>query len=164
MELGIHIVPISFICYIESMKVTSKSMYTLHFLCALAIKSKEWPLKPVHLREIAKDYNIPFKFLEQIAILMKSVGLVKGARGKLGGYQLTEPAENISLSRIVKATEGEFFPCADIEGGNEVVTSLLHKIFQEGRDLVDRKLESITLAQIAEKAKQQLEPVPMYYL
>src|SRR4051812_35453357 len=70
------------------MKVTSKTMYTLHFLCALAIKSKDWPMKSIHLREIAKEYNIPFKFLEQIAILMKSVGLVRGARGKLGGYQL----------------------------------------------------------------------------
>lgn len=146
------------------MKVTSKTLYTLHFLTALAIKSKDWPLKPIHLREIAKEYNIPFKFLEQIAILMKSVGLVRGARGKLGGYQLAEPPEGITLSRIVKATEGEILPCADIEGGNGVVTGLLHKVFQEGRELVDQKLESVTLAQIAEKARQQLEPVPMYYL
>jgi Rrf2 family protein len=146
------------------MKVTSKTLYTLHFLTALAIKSKDWPLKPIHLREIAKEYNIPFKFLEQIAILMKSVGLVRGARGKLGGYQLAEPPEGITLSRIIKATEGEILPCADIEGGNETVTSLLHKVFQEGRDLVDAKLESVTLAQIAEKARQQQEPVPMYYL
>jgi hypothetical protein len=29
---------------------------------------------------------------------------------------------------------------------------------------VDQKLESITLAQMAEKARQQMEPVPMYYL
>ena len=146
------------------MKVTSKTMYTLHFLCALAIKSKEWPLKPIHLREIAKEYNIPFKFLEQIAILMKSVGLVRGARGKLGGYQLAEAPEGISLGRIIKATEGEILPIADIEGGNQVVTSLLHRVFQEGRELVDRRLESITLAELADKAKQQLEPVPMYYL
>jgi Rrf2 family protein len=146
------------------MKVTSKTMYTLHFLCALAIKSKDWPLKPIHLREIAKEYNIPFKFLEQIAILMKSVGLVRGARGKLGGYQLAEPPEGISLSRIIKATEGEILPIADIEGGNEVVTSLLHRVFSEGRELVDKRLEAITLAELAEKAKQQLEPVPMYYL
>jgi Rrf2 family protein len=139
-------------------------MYTLHFLTALAIKSKDWPLKPIHLREIAKEYNIPFKFLEQIAILMKSVGLVRGARGKLGGYQLAEPPENINLSRIIKATEGEILPCADIEGGTEAVTGLLHGIFQESRELVDRKLESITLAQLADKARQQLEPVPMYYL
>ena len=146
------------------MKVTSKTLYTLHFLSALAIKSKDWPLKPIHLREIAKEYSIPFKFLEQIAILMKSVGLVRGARGKLGGYQLAETPENINLSRIIKATEGEILPCAEIEGGNPVINSLLARIFQESRELVDRQLENVTLAQIAEKAKQQLEPVPMYYL
>ncbi len=139
-------------------------MYTLHFLCALALKSKDWPLKPIHLREISEEYRIPFKFLEQIAILMKSVGLVRGARGKLGGYQLVDLPENITLGRIIRATEGEFFPCAEIEGGNAVITSLLHNFFQEARDLVDKKLESITLAQIAENAKQQLEPIPMYYL
>jgi Rrf2 family protein len=146
------------------MKVTSKTMYTMHFLCALAIKSKDWPLKPIHLREIAKEYNIPFKFLEQIAILMKSVGLVRGSRGKLGGYQLAEPAESINLSRIIKATEGEILACADIEGGTGIITALLQQIFQESRELVDKKLESISLAQIAEQAKRQLEPVPMYYL
>ena len=52
------------------MKVTSKTLYSLHFLCALAIKGKTNPQKPVHLREIAREYDIPFKFLEQIAILM----------------------------------------------------------------------------------------------
>lgn len=159
-----HILHISFICYILTMKVTSKTMYTLHFLTALAIKGKDWPAKPIHLREIAKEYNIPFKFLEQIAILMKSVGLVRGARGKLGGYQLAELPEQITLSRIIKATEGEILPCAEIEGGTEAVTSLLHRLFQEGRDLVDKKLDSVTLAQLAEKARQHLEPVPMYYL
>jgi Rrf2 family protein len=146
------------------MKVTSKSLYTLHFLTALAIKSKDFPGRPIHLREIAQEYNIPFKFLEQIAILMKSVGLVRGARGKLGGYQLADLPENIHLSRVIKATEGELLPCAEIEGGNEVITGLVHRTIQDCRELVDQKLASVTLAQLAEKAKQQLEPVPMYYL
>ena len=110
-----------YMLYSINMKVTSKTLYTLHFLTALAIKSKDLPGRPIHLREIAQEYNIPFKFLEQIAILMKSVGLVRGARGKLGGYQLADPPENIHLARIIKATEGEILPCAEIEGGNEVV-------------------------------------------
>jgi Rrf2 family protein len=146
------------------MKVTSKTLYTLHFLTALAIKSKDFPGRPIHLREIAQEYNIPFKFLEQIAILMKSVGLVRGARGKLGGYQLADLPENIHLARIIKASEGEILPCAEIEGGNEVVIGLVHRAIQDCRDLVERKLASVTLAQMAEKARQQLEPVPMYYL
>ena len=146
------------------MKVTSKTLYSLHFLCALAIKGKNLPQKPVHLREIAQEFDIPFKFLEQIAILMKSVGLVKGTRGKSGGYQLSETPESIDLARIIKATEGEILPCADIEGGNEVVNSILRKIFQDQRDWIDKKLSAYTLAQIAEKARQQMEPAPMFYL
>ena len=146
------------------MKVTSKTLYSLHFLCALAIKGKSNPQKPVHLREIAKEYDIPFKFLEQIAILMKSVGFVKGTRGKAGGYQLAEAPEAITLSRIIKATEGEILPWADIEGGNAVIGGLLHGIFQEQRDWIDAKLETITLAGIAEKARQKMEPAPMFYL
>lgn len=146
------------------MKVTSKTLYTLHFLTALAIKSKDSPAKPIHLREIAQEYNIPFKFLEQIAILMKSVGLVRGARGKLGGYLLADLPENIDLSRVIRATEGEILPCAEIEGGKEALTSLINRHVQDCRELVDGKLASVTLAQLAEKARQQLEPVPMYYL
>lgn len=146
------------------MKVTSKTLYTLNFLCALAIKARVSPPKPVHLREIATEYDIPFKFLEQIAILMKSVGLVRGARGKTGGYQLAESPSAITLSRILKATEGELFPLAEIEGGNPIVLSLLQDVFQEGRDVVDRQLQGVTLQQLADKAKRQLEPAPMYYL
>jgi len=145
-------------------KITSKSLYTLHFLVALAIRSKDNPARPTHLREIATEFNIPFKFLEQIAILMKSVGLVRGARGKAGGYQLVDLPEQITLSRILKATEGDPFPIADIEGGTEAVQGLLRNIFMDCREEVDRQLLGITLQQLAERAKNQLEPAPMYYL
>jgi len=145
-------------------KITSKSLYTLHFLVALAIRSKDNPARPTHLREIATEFNIPFKFLEQIAILMKSVGLVRGARGKAGGYQLADLPEQITLSRILKATEGDPFPIADIEGGTEAVQGLLRNIFMDCREEVDRQLLGITLQQLAERAKNQLEPAPMYYL
>jgi len=143
------------------MKVSSKTLYTFQFLSALAIKGRK---TPVQLREIATEYDIPFKFLEQIAILMKSVGLVRGTRGKTGGYQLTEPPENIDLARVIKATEGEILPCADIEGGNSVVGSLFNEIFAEQRDSVERKLSGITIAQIADKARRRMEPAPMFYL
>lgn len=146
------------------MKVTSKTLYTLHFLCALSLRSKENPARPVHLREIASEFSIPFKFLEQIAILMKSVGFVRGARGKAGGYQLAESPENITLSRVLKATEGEIFPTAEIEGGHPVVQNLIQETIQECRALVDKRLEAITLQDIAEKARHLLEPAPMYYV
>jgi Rrf2 family protein len=143
------------------MKVSSKTLYTFQFLSALAIKGRK---TPVQLREIATEYDIPFKFLEQIAILMKGVGLVRGTRGKTGGYQLAEAPERIDLARVIKATEGEILPCADIEGGNGVVGGLLAEIFAEQRESVEKKLSGITIAQIAEKARREMEPAPMFYL
>jgi Rrf2 family protein len=143
------------------MKVSSKTLYTFQFLSALAIKGRK---TPVQLREIATEYDIPFKFLEQIAILMKSVGLVRGTRGKTGGYQLTEAPEKIDLARVIKATEGEILPCADIEGGNGVVGGLINEIFAEQRENVERKLSTITIAHIADKARSRMEPAPMFYL
>jgi Rrf2 family protein len=147
--------------YIPYMKVSSKTLYTFQFLSALAIKARR---TPVQLREIATEYDIPFKFLEQIAILMKSVGLVKGTRGKAGGYQLAVPADGIDLARVLKATEGEILPCAGIEGGNPVVDSLLRDVFLTQRTAVEKKLAGITIADIAEKAKRQMEPAPMFYV
>ena len=143
------------------MKVSSKTLYTFQFLSALAIKGRK---TPVQLREIATEYDIPFKFLEQIAILMKGVGLVRGTRGKTGGYQLAEAPEKIDLARVIKATEGEILPRADIEGGNGVVGELLADIFAEQRASIEKKLSGITIAQIAEKARRQMEPAPMFYL
>ena len=143
------------------MKVSSKTLYTLQFLSALAIKERKGP---VQLREIATEYGIPFKFLEQIAILMKSVGLVRGTRGKTGGYHLAEAPEKIDLARVIKATEGEILPCADIEGGNAVVGGLLAEVFAEQREVVDKGLSDVTIADIADRARSRMEPAPMYYL
>jgi hypothetical protein len=44
------------------------------------------------------------------------------------------------------------------------VNGLLAEVFQTGRELLDRHLLGITLADMAEKARRHLEPAPMYYL
>jgi len=143
------------------MKVSSKTLYTLQFLSALAIKARK---TPVQLREIATEYDIPFKFLEQIAILMKGVGFVRGVRGKTGGYQLAVPPEEISLARVIRATEGEILPCADIEGGNDAVAGVLGELFAAQRTHVEEQLSQVTIADVAERARLRLEPAPMFYL
>lgn len=146
------------------MKLTSKSLYSLHFLVALAVKVQEGEERPIHLREISEEHQIPFKFLEQLASLLKSVGLVKGSRGKSGGYQLAEPAEAISLARILRATEGELLPCAQIEGGNRTLHSHLQGLFLDLRTNLEKQLREINLADLAEKARSEVEPAYMFYL
>lgn len=88
------------------MRVTTKTIYALQLLLALAERARV-SKSPIQLREIAETYNLPFKFLEQIAISLKSAGWIHGQRGKEGGYVLSIPAVKLTMGEIIRLLEGE---------------------------------------------------------
>ncbi|HEX8447019.1 MAG TPA: Rrf2 family transcriptional regulator, partial [Sphingomonas sp.] len=61
---------------------------------------------PVQLTEIVAAQNIPAKFLTVILSEMKRAGLVDTMRGKVGGYWLARPPEEITYGDIVRLTRG----------------------------------------------------------
>lgn len=88
------------------MRVTTKTTYALQLLLALAERARV-SKSPIQLREIAETYNLPFKFLEQIAISLKSAGWIHGQRGKDGGYTLAIPAKSLSVGEVIRLLEGD---------------------------------------------------------
>ena len=88
------------------MRVTTKTIYALQLLLALAERARG-SKSPIQLREIAEAYNLPFKFLEQIAISLKSAGWIHGQRGKDGGYVLSIAANKLSMGEVIRLLEGE---------------------------------------------------------
>lgn len=88
------------------MRVTTKTIYALQLLLALAERARV-SKSPIQLREIAETYNLPFKFLEQIAISLKSAGWIHGQRGKEGGYVLAVSANKLNMGDIIRLLEGE---------------------------------------------------------
>ena len=62
---------------------------------------------------IAARRNIPVKFLEAILAELKKDGLVRGQRGRGGGYQLGQSPETISFGAVVRLMEGPIalLPC-----------------------------------------------------
>ena len=88
------------------MRVTTKTTYALQLLLALAERAKV-SKSPIQLREIAETYNLPFKFLEQIAISLKSAGWIHGQRGKDGGYTLSVAAQQLTLGDVIRLLEGD---------------------------------------------------------
>ncbi|MEN9308409.1 MAG: HTH-type transcriptional regulator CymR [Fibrobacterota bacterium] len=88
------------------MRVTTKTIYALQLLLALAERARV-SKSPIQLREIAEAYNLPFKFLEQIAISLKSAGWIHGQRGKDGGYVLSVAANKLSMGEVIRLLEGE---------------------------------------------------------
>ena len=60
--------------------------------------------------------TIPVKFLEAILVELKRGGLVRGRRGRSGGYELARAAEEVSFGMVVRLMEGPLalIPCASV--------------------------------------------------
>ncbi len=84
--------------------ISSKGMYGLAAMYELCMLKSS---KPVQIKDIAIDANIPQNYLEQLLSQLKKAGLVNSTRGAYGGYQLAKDADKISVKEIFEALEGE---------------------------------------------------------
>ena len=64
--------------------------------------------------DVAASNNIPKKFLDTILNELRNAGFVQSRKGKLGGYMLARPPENIQVGHVVRVLDGPLapFPCA----------------------------------------------------
>ena len=86
---------------------TTKAEYGVRLLIQLGLSGGE---QPVSLKSVAAAENLPLAYLERIAALLKKAGLVASTRGAHGGYVLAQPAEEITMDRVVLALEGSIAP------------------------------------------------------
>ena len=85
-------------------KRSAKVDYACRAILELAL---HWPnSSPLQINEIARRQQIPIKFLTQIMLNLKQLGLVESLRGKSGGYLLSRAPQDIKLSDILR-TFGE---------------------------------------------------------
>ena len=84
------------------MKLTNKGRYAVQALADLAKSNIE---KPTKLTEISLRQGISISFLEQIFLKLKRKNLVKSLRGPTGGYILSRPSSEITLSSIIDAVD-----------------------------------------------------------
>lgn len=96
------------------MKVTYKGDYGLKAILSLALHYNKGVLP---IQELAKEGDIPFKFLEQILLTLKNGGFVGSKRGVDGGYFLARPPETITVGEVIRFIEGPIEPvtCANKE-------------------------------------------------
>lgn len=64
----------------------------------------------VALKDVSESQDISIKYLEQITALLSKAGLLLSARGPMGGYKLSKPAEQYSAAEILRVTEGSLAP------------------------------------------------------
>ncbi|SPL97195.1 Predicted transcriptional regulator of sulfate adenylyltransferase, Rrf2 family [[Actinomadura] parvosata subsp. kistnae] len=105
--------------------------------------------------ELAKEQDMPPKYLENILLQMRRAGLVRGQRGPEGGYVLARPASDISLADVIRAVDG---PLANVRGerpehvGYRGPAESLQQVWIALRATERSILEEVTLEQVSSGA------------
>lgn len=123
---------------------------------------------PVYLSSIAKRQGISEKYLEQIFATLQSAGLVRTVRGRKGGFLLTKPPTDVTLSEIFRVLEG---PCNLVTCVAEPTTCArtqecaTRELWQLLGNRMEETLHGMTLADLAERQKQMGDQeADMYYI
>ena len=143
------------------MKISHKTVYAIHLLVALAEQARI-SRSPLQLREIAESRNLPFKFLEQIAITLKGAGWIRGQRGKEGGYSLAIQPTQLKLSDILLRLEGASPLLENNEDSG--VQEVLGGILLRCQASVDAILGSISLSDLALEIRDRKLPGTDYVI
>jgi Rrf2 family protein len=128
------------------MQVTAKGEYALRAATVLATSGPG----PVKSETIAASEAIPLRFLHNILAALTRAGILSSLRGAEGGYELTRPADRISVADVMRAVEGPFAAGGDPEGvtsrrGSEALRAVWAVLRANERAV----LESVTLADLA---------------
>jgi Rrf2 family protein len=134
--------------------LTQRSRYALRALIFIAQSDG---LTPVPISVIAADQKLPRKFLEIILLELKHGGLVNSYRGKMGGYRLARPADEISFGEIIRLIEGPIalVPCVSVSAYQrcadcfEEATCVIRKVMITVREQTAAVLDTTTLADLS---------------
>ena len=148
------------------MKLSTKVRYSVRLMLELALNYNE---RHLCLHEAAERQEVSEKYLEHLAAALKAAGLIRGVRGRHGGYVLARPPSEIRLSEIHHALGGSLAPveCVDdpaaCSRGKLCVT---RDVWTEVRDAMRKVLESTTLQDLVERQYQKLaaKGQEMYYI
>lgn len=94
------------------MKISTKGRYALRMMLDIEEHQKDGY---VALKDIAARQEISKKYLEQIALHLSQCGMLRAVRGYQGGYMLSRPAEDYTVSEILIAVEGTLAPVSCLE-------------------------------------------------
>jgi Rrf2 family protein len=133
--------------------LTKKTKYALKALIHLAAQDPE---RTVLIAEIARDENVPHKFLEMILLELKRQGILESRKGPGGGYRLGRPPGQISLGRVIRLMDGPLapLPCVSetayrrCEDCNDENTCEIRRVMKMVRDETARILDGTTLADV----------------
>ena len=131
-------------------KITRLTDYGI-VLLAYFVKDDQHPVRTA--RDLAAQSHLPLPTVSKILKVMARKGLLAAHRGPRGGFNLSRPAEKISVAQIVDAVEGHMgiTQCSYTEAGRCELEDMCptQTNWQKISQAVWGALEHITLADMA---------------
>jgi Rrf2 family protein len=137
------------------MKLSTRTRYGVRALLELATSQREGPMQ---IRTIAHRQDISVKYLEQLMAILKSAGFVRSVRGAKGGYILAKKANQIKLSDVFNALEGQVTTVECVENEDycaRVADCVARQLWAEVQKAIMDVLQSITLQDLVDRTKDK---------
>lgn len=141
------------------MQVSSKGKYSVRAVLDIAQHSEG---APVPLAAISQREGISLLFLEQLFQQLRKGNIVKSVRGAHGGYVLAREASEITIGEIVRLIESPLYTSSCFSKEESVddcrisSSCISGAIWKQLAEHVDSFLDSITVADLANKSKPEI--------
>jgi len=140
------------------LELTRRGDYAVRAAVALARANGRGQLTT---RKIAAEMSIPPRFLPQVMADLVRAGIAVAQPGRSGGYRLAQPADGITLLRVIRAAEGGTKPAecvlrggpCDVDGRCDV-----HEVIVGARGAMLEVLGAATLQSIVESTASGRSP------
>lgn len=131
------------------MRISARCDYACKALLAL---STHWPKKePLHINSISTGQKIPVRYLVQILIQLKRIGLVTSLRGKAGGYVLSRDPRDVILGDVIRRIQGPFIQTSKGMAGSKK-DPVFGAIWRDVESAMAGVLDRISLEDIRQQA------------
>jgi len=136
------------------MKLSRKSDYALRALVYLTMNRERGPIS---IRELATENDVPKRFLEQIMLELKSKGWVTSIAGRIGGFKLAKPPEEITMGQVVRHFDGLLAPvwCVSVtqyEPCSQEPKCRFRRVLLDARNYVSMLMDQATLSKVVGEA------------
>jgi Rrf2 family transcriptional regulator, nitric oxide-sensitive transcriptional repressor len=130
------------------MKLTSFTDYSLRVLIYLAAE----PGRRATIAEVATAFDVSENHLMKVVHFLGQQGWLANVRGKGGGMALAQPARQIVIGQVIRATEGTDLPaeCFSAEPDNCSIAQVcrLRGVLKEAVDAFYEVLDGYTLHEL----------------
>jgi Rrf2 family cysteine metabolism transcriptional repressor len=127
------------------MTISTRGRYATRIMVLLATKSATPSITKF---AIAEAEAISPAYVQQILMALRMGGLVKSHRGRVGGFNIARPPEDITVGDVLAAVEGDILPapCRNSGHCDRVATCPSRPVWEKAAQMLDDLFASITIA------------------